>query len=101
MPKHKHAELIKAWAEGVTIEIRGGGFGLMWRDCGWDSVPAFDNRLYEFRIQPPKKSAGQVLKESNPSVVPFIHWDNLDGATKLYYEQHAINFLAAWKKENE
>lgn len=96
MPKHKHAELIKAWADGAEIEWR------RFSNTEWlhlSSPNWLENDFY--RIKPAKKSAGQVLKESYPLSVPYMHWDNLDNSTKDYYERHAQAFLEAWKKENE
>lgn len=50
MAKRKHAEVIKAWADGAVIE---------WRPCsdsdwGIDCavLPAFDNDEFEFRVKP-------------------------------------------------
>lgn len=50
MAKRKHAEVIKAWADGAVIE---------WRLCSdWDwridssELPAFDNDEFEFRVKP-------------------------------------------------
>ena len=56
MKPHKHAELIKAWADGAEIEIK---FYEGWRECrpiDWDENA-------EFRIKP----------EPKPDVVEF-YW---------------------------
>jgi len=45
---HKHAELIKAWADGAEIEIK---FYEGWRDCR----PIDWNENAEFRIKPEPK----------------------------------------------
>ena len=47
---HKHAELIKAWADGAEIECR---FN---KDDNWDPVnpPNWDHK-YEYRIKPEPK----------------------------------------------
>jgi hypothetical protein len=45
---HKHAELIKAWADGAEIEIK---FYNGWRDC----QPVDWNENAEFRIKPEPK----------------------------------------------
>ena len=50
MKPHKHAELIKAWADGAEIEIR--------RNEHWDWVYANKpdwSEVYEYRIQPEPK----------------------------------------------
>jgi len=48
---HKHAELIKAWADGAQIQYKSqvGNFG--WKD---DPFPMFDIN-YEWRIKPEPK----------------------------------------------
>lgn len=48
MKPHKHAELIKAWADGAEIEIK---FYEGWRDCR----PIDWNENAEFRIKPEPK----------------------------------------------
>ena len=47
--KHKHAELIKAWADGVEIEYNNG--------CGWfiAHLGDFDKTAWQFRIKPEPK----------------------------------------------
>lgn len=54
---HVHAELIKAWADGAIIErLLAAG----WTVC---SNPQWDQNA-TYRIQPPKKSPGQVAFEA-------------------------------------
>ena len=53
---HKHAELIKAWADGEGIEFNDGGEWLMVKR------PAWDNEL-EYRIKP----------EPKPDVVKYAY----------------------------
>ena len=52
MKPHKHAELIKAWADGATIQMKSKV------DGGWWDVP-FNNpdwdENYEYRIKPEEK----------------------------------------------
>ena len=45
MPRHKHADVIHAWADGAEIQFR--------RDAGerWDDIP-FLNESNEYRIKP-------------------------------------------------
>lgn len=53
---HKHAELIKAWADGAKIEMRavsGKWVGYEDRDC-----PTW-HELYEYRIKPEPKPEGE------------------------------------------
>ena len=64
MKPHKHAAIIKAWADGAQIQYKS-----QLGNCGWrdDSYPTFEDN-YEWRIKPePKpdfKAAFKVSKES-------------------------------------
>ena len=49
MPAHKHAELIKAWADGAEIECKGGLYYQNWEPV---SQPNWSNSCYDFRIKP-------------------------------------------------
>ena len=50
--KHKHADVIHAWADGAEIQWRLGSFE-EWRDLGSNppASPAF-NVKYEYRVKP-------------------------------------------------
>ena len=48
--KHKHAELIKAWANGAQIEVKHPSNG-SW----WDAKPPSWDLDYEYRIKPEEK----------------------------------------------
>ena len=59
MKLHKHAELIKAWADGATIECN---------DCGvwfYANNPTWQENM-EYRIKP----------EPKPDVVGYLYQDN-------------------------
>jgi hypothetical protein len=61
---HKHAELIKAWADGAEIEYFGA-------DCTWRTAEArdFDSDL-SLRIKPEPKPDAPKIDEM------FINWDD-------------------------
>lgn len=44
----KHADVIKAWADGAEVQIRGGVLGAKWQDC---EQPSFCNCM-EYRVKP-------------------------------------------------
>ena len=56
--KHKHADLIHAWADGQQIQYRQRFYGAdvseytEWAD---DSYPDWDDEEFEFRIKPEEK----------------------------------------------
>ena len=58
MKPHKHAELIKAWADGAEIECKW-GFDDDWEDC---EIPDWECDEFEFRIK----------GESKPDIVLYI-----------------------------
>jgi hypothetical protein len=49
--KHKHAELIKAWADGAEIEFQNPGIKCIWHD---DETPHW-HELLVYRIKPTPK----------------------------------------------
>jgi hypothetical protein len=67
---HKHADVIKAWADGAEIEFYDTRFGEhRWKSCG--NTPCWDER-FEYRIKPmPKEDIEMtrrisILVEPNP-----------------------------------
>lgn len=52
MTKHKHADLIHAWADGADIQYKVPMHGNTWYDC--NSVPQWDCKTVVFRIKPDK-----------------------------------------------
>jgi hypothetical protein len=54
MKPHKHAELIKAWADGATIQIRLNHTNDEWMDWGHPNV-TWDMPSYQYRIKPEPK----------------------------------------------
>ena len=49
MPKHKHAEVIHAWADGAEVQVK-------WESVGWQDSkdPAWFTE-WEYRIKPAEK----------------------------------------------
>ncbi len=47
--KHKHAELIHAWADGAQIECKQHGYENCWADVGY---PNWENPYCVYRIKP-------------------------------------------------
>ena len=83
--KHKHAELIIAWANGAIIQVNLNG---QWIDCL--GGPCWNNFL-EYRIKPPgvpqwRKNLAQALK---------------DGKEVQFYSSHYENWLkTTWSAKN-
>ena len=48
--KHKHAELIKAWADGAEIETRAPSYGV--HEWQVEKYPCWGNAYWEYRIKP-------------------------------------------------
>ena len=66
--KHKHAELIKAWADGAEIEFLS-NIGLGWCKCV-ENFSWYEG--YEYRIKP----------EPKPDVVKY-HWARYGGGQDI------------------
>ena len=84
---HKHAAIIKAWADGAQIQCKGDPRD---RDYWLDTQNPFFNQDYEYRIKPEKKSDGQLMFECFSNQ---CEWENLN--SKLFWEHAAIKFLAS------
>lgn len=69
MPKHVHAELIKAWADGAEVEFR-------YQSGLWKATaaPSWDPFL-EYRIKPAPKSLGQIAYDAFPG--NYHNWNVL------------------------
>ena len=69
---HKHAELIKAWADGAEIQFRYNA-NIPWSDvkgvCGWDVD-------CEFRVKPEPKSDIEMTRKISILVEPCPHEPN-------------------------
>jgi len=68
--KHKHAELIKAWADGARIEVKRPSNG-SW----WEADPPLWDLDYEYRIKP----------EPKPDVVMEMHMTRFN-STMIYVD---------------
>lgn len=55
MKPHKHAELIKAWADGAEIEWRTWYNNGTWSNWTLDKDPRWGNQYAEYRIKPEPK----------------------------------------------
>ncbi len=69
MKPHKHAELIKAWADGAEIESKR-------NDGTWVIVEPAWSEQCEYRIKP----------ELKPDVVNFYHANPYLHGVKIFYE---------------
>lgn len=71
---HVHAELIKAWADGAIIERYD-----CYKSCWYACSPLWE-RDATYRIQPPKKSPGQIAFEGYYGITayqPKYGWDTI------------------------
>ena len=66
--KHKHAELIKAWADGAEIQI----FSKLFNEWRFISEPDW-NKDYQYRIKP----------EPKPDVIRLVIANNENGDEKI------------------
>jgi hypothetical protein len=76
MKPHKHAELIKAWADGAQIQVLHPS-----NSSWWDANPPLWDLDYQYRIKP----------EERKLVVRWL-WANINGclSTEFYSEEDMI-----------
>lgn len=96
---HKHAELIKAWADGAEIEWRRHPHGewLHLSSPNW-----LEDDFY--RIKPVKKSPGQMLYEARETQYPVgmrKPWETCSDGGQDFWEQTATEFLKAMREQSE
>lgn len=72
--KHKHYDLILAWADGAKIQYRCKGFE-DWRDCA--GRPAWDEHV-EYRIKPADPE--DLVVTSIADLVDLSQWDDIEAA---------------------
>jgi hypothetical protein len=82
--KHKHAELIKAWADGAQIQFRLWG-GIEWLDT---ATPQWEVK-YEYRIKPEEKQP--VVRWQWVYELSSKNWHNHSG---FFTEAEALNYFS-------
>lgn len=88
---HKHAELIKAWADGAEIEYRlddGLKGWSEWKTLGHDR-PFLSDSWWEYRIKPEPKP--DVVKKYNVSLQKGFTL--VDADNQIYYLANLILFF--------
>lgn len=96
----KHAAVIKAWADGETIEYKSGD---IWRIC----INPEWNSAHEYRVYVEPKSAGQMLYESWREAIKVKYntqtwhtWDDISEADKKLWRNTAAKYRSAIEAEN-
>lgn len=87
---HKHADVIKAWADGAKIQFRS------YDNEQWENVraPVWSEHK-QYRVKPEKKSPGQLLYQARG----YVQWELENTTTKGCYEFWADKFLNAMKEQ--
>lgn len=80
--KHKHAELIKAWADGAIIQYRTTEYNWEYCPC---NAPFWDEDV-EYRIKP----------EPKPDVVKYIHFDADSHSNQIFIDDDLENKHSHW-----
>jgi hypothetical protein len=94
MKPHKHAEIIKAWADGAEIEALDAGH---WYKCNY---PNWSERV-QYRIKPepkPEFNMSEVL--NNTLLIERAHYEKIykelfDSYAHLYAEYKALKLKSA------
>lgn len=94
MTPHKHAEVIKAWANGATIEARhlgAGGSWSSWRAFQDGETPHW-NLPIEFRVKPEKvyPETQMTAEELSNVVSRLVFVMSVSGADIGHQERRAI-----------
>ena len=95
---HKHAEVIKAWADGAEIEWRENEHG-DWR-VDYSKIPAFDHTYYEFRIKPIVKLPEGFISFADGHTIPYrpdlkgYEFLLSDGTIEFLKSGHGIPYCA-------
>lgn len=91
--KHKHCNLIIAWANGAEIEYRGNQDGAKWLTT---TFPSWFEDM-EYRIKPTPKSPGQLLYELDNE----LEWIDRTEKVKQSYEEKARKFIRLMKENGQ
>ena len=89
--KHKHAELIKAWADGATIEVRDYGNSREWEET---THPMWCIR-FEYRIKPKPDVVKLVRVFEHHSGLMFKPTDANPANLKLTFDGETGKLKAA------
>lgn len=89
---HKHADVIKAWADGAQIQFRG-EYSKSWEDCIHDPI-WYEN--IQYRVKPDVKYRVGLLCWQGEEL-PFIVTNN---EIEEAYEQtiHFLRWVTDWTK---
>lgn len=94
--RHKHADVIIAWANGAEIECRGQP------SRGWITAtnPCWSEE-YEYRIKPPAKKYRVALFESDTSVYYTSTADTPEDANFYEKGRGFVRWLTDWVEYEE
>jgi len=93
--RHKHADVIIAWAEGKDVQVWDEG-EKCWFDVG-ASFPRF-NETWKYRIKPPAKKYRVALFNDYTSVCTA---DNMKDASSYEKERSFVRWLTDWVEYEE
>lgn len=69
--KHPHAEVIKAWADGKTIQVR--ALGGDWRDFTYDGTNFLEfSKQFEYRIKPEEAVRYTIISQKGNAGVAWF-----------------------------
>lgn len=106
---HKHAEVIKAWADGADIQVRDPSFSNpAWTDCGngpirWD-IPGYEYRVkpqnvirYAPVLQMPAKAlaVGNGVTSAECAKMQASQYDSLVGVLRIELNPDTGNLISA------
>jgi hypothetical protein len=88
---HKHAEVIKAWADGASIQCKITDYSNDWFDC---ELPTFSlTRLY--RVKPETIKYRVALLEDGRGTLSTATWDERD-LGRVNENSRFVKWLTDW-----
>ena len=97
--RHKHADVIIAWAEGTEVEYRKDP------DRPWTPVPSqsnwYDYEDVEYRIKPPAKKCRVALFKSDTSIYYTSTADTPEDANSYEKGRGFVRWLTDWIEYEE
>ena len=96
--RHKHADVVIAWAEGKDVQIWDKG-AKCWCDVGASS-PSF-NEDWEYRVKPPAKKYRVALFNDHTCTYTAYTADNTEDASSYEKERSFVRWLTDWVEYEE
>lgn len=96
--RHKHADVIIAWAEGKDVQVRA-PLAIRWSELSIEAPHFYED--WEYRIKPPAKKYRVALFESDTSVYYTSTADTPEDANFYEKGRGFVRWLTDWVEYEE